>query len=83
MQCLLQLRRFELLGPYRLDRAGTADGFLLDTYPGLSLRLITREPHLGFAANLPTGVWTHVAATIDGETGRQVLYCGGNPVAGP
>ena len=65
------------------SRVGTADGFLLDTYPGLSLRLITREPHLSYDAKLPTGVWTHVAATVDGETGRQVLYRAGQPVVGP
>ena len=59
-----------------------AQGYLLDTYPGDSLRLITREPHFGFPAKLPPGKWTHVAATVDGKTHRQILYINGKPVAG-
>lgn len=60
---------------------GAASGYLLDTYPGNSLRLITRDPHLGFKANLPTNQWSHVAATVDGKTGKQILYLNGQPVA--
>jgi hypothetical protein len=57
-----------------------ARGYLLDTYPGDSLRLITREPHLIFPAKLPCGKWTHVAATVDGKTGKQRLYLNGKVV---
>ena len=60
---------------------GAASGYLLDTYPANSLRLITRDPHLSFAANLPTNQWSHVAATVDAKTGKQVLYLNGRPVA--
>ena len=60
---------------------GEASGYLLDTYPGNSLRLITRDPHLIFKANLPTNQWSHVAATVDGQTGKQILYLNGKPVA--
>ena len=59
---------------------GTASGYLLDTYPGLSLRLITREPHLIYDAKLPLNEWTHVAATVDGKTGKQILYINGKAV---
>ena len=55
---------------------------LLDTYPKDSLRLITREPHLIHPAKLTVGQWTHVAATVDGPTGKQTLYLNGKPVAG-
>lgn len=58
-----------------------ARGYLLDTYPGDSLRLITREPHFVFPAKLPVGQWTHVAATVDGITGKQILYVNGKAVA--
>jgi alpha-L-fucosidase 2 len=59
---------------------GGASGYLLDTYPGNSLRLITRDPPLIYKANLPTNQWSHVAATVDGKTGKQVLYVNGKPV---
>lgn len=58
-----------------------AAGYLLDTYPGDSLRLITREPHFSFPARLPVGQWTHVAATVDGKTGARALYVNGRLVA--
>jgi alpha-L-fucosidase 2 len=58
-----------------------AQGYLLDTYPGDSLRLITRDAHLIYPAKLPVGKWTHVAATVDGTTGKQVLYVNGRKVA--
>jgi hypothetical protein len=66
-----------------LDKSpvGVATGYLLDTYPGNSLRLITRDPHLSFKAQLPTNQWSHVAATVDTKTGKQILYLGGKPVA--
>ena len=60
---------------------GAASAYLLDTYPDNSLRLITRDPHLGFDAKLPVHEWTHVAATVDGRTGKQVLFINGRVVA--
>ncbi|MBI5387215.1 MAG: glycoside hydrolase N-terminal domain-containing protein [Verrucomicrobia bacterium] len=60
---------------------GAATAYLLDTYPGNSLRLITRDPHLSFAAKLPLNQWSHVAATVDGKTGQQLLYLNGELVA--
>ena len=73
----------EAQGMRLIDKSpvGTAAGYLLDTYPGNSLRLISREPHLVFDAKLPLHTWTHVAATVDGQTGRQVLYVNGQVVA--
>ena len=52
-----------------------------DRYPKDSLRLITREPHFGFPAKLPVGQWSHVAATVDGQTGKQIIFINGKPVA--
>ncbi len=60
---------------------GAASAYLLDTYPDNSLRLITRDPHLIFNARFPLNAWTHVAATVNGQTGRQVLFINGKVVA--
>jgi alpha-L-fucosidase 2 len=57
-----------------------AQGYLLDTYPLDSLRLIIRDPHCGFPARLPVGRWSHVAATVDAKTGGQALYVNGKVV---
>ncbi len=59
---------------------GAASAYLLDTYPGSSLRVITRDPHVIFDAKLPELEWTHVAGTVDGATGRTVLYVNGRQV---
>lgn len=65
-----------------IDRvtAGVDDGYLLDTFPGNSLRLITERGHLSYGANLQPGKWVHVAATCDGENGLR-LYLDGKSVA--
>jgi alpha-L-fucosidase 2 len=60
---------------------GAASAYLLDTYPNNSLRLITRDPHLIFDAKLPLNEWTHVAATVNGKNGKQVLFVNGKVVA--
>ncbi len=59
---------------------GAASAYLLDTYPNNSLRLITRDPHLIFEAKLPLNEWTHVAATVHGQTGKQRLFINGQAV---
>ncbi len=73
---------FPASGMRIIDKCPTtsAQGYLLDTYPGDSLRLITREAHFIHPAKLPANVWTHVAATVDGQTGRQTLFINGQPV---
>jgi hypothetical protein len=60
---------------------GGATAYMLDTYPGNSLRLIYRDPHLGYDARLPVGQWSHVAATVNGQTGEAALYLNGKRVA--
>jgi alpha-L-fucosidase 2 len=41
--------------------AGTSEGYLLDTFPNNSLRLITKAGPLTFDARLPADRWTYVA----------------------
>ncbi len=63
------------------SRAGTSNGYLLDTYPGNSLRMIVEPSTLSYDARLPAGRWSHVAATFDAATGPQRLYHNGEVVA--
>jgi alpha-L-fucosidase 2 len=64
-----------------LDRitAGGTDGWLLDTFPGASLRLIVGPNQTSADARLAPGVWVHVAATLAPD-GTRALYLNGKPV---
>lgn len=46
------------------SQVGTSNGYLLDTYPGNSLRLISQAGTLVQNAALTPGQWRHVAATV-------------------
>jgi len=65
-----------------IDRvtAGIDDGYLLDTCPSNSLRLITMQGVVSFDAQLKLGEWVHVAGTFDAIQGLA-LYLNGQPVA--
>ena len=63
------------------SKAGTSNGYLLDTYPGNSLRLIVEAGTLVHDAKMPAGKWSHVAATFDSRNGEQKLYVNGKVVA--
>ena len=62
------------------SRVGTSNGYLLDTHPGNSVRLIVERSALSHDARLPTDKWTHVAATV-AAGGRLALYLDGRQVA--
>ena len=59
---------------------GTSHGYLLDTEPSNSLRLIVEGGVVRHNAKLKPGRWAHVAATAD-EEGRLTLYVDGKLVA--
>lgn len=61
---------------------GGTDGFLLDSYPGNSLRLITKAATLSAHDLLTPDQWHHVAAVINRASGRVELYHNGRRVAG-
>lgn len=63
------------------SKAGTANGYLLDTYPGNSLRSIVEAGTLIHDAGLTPGRWAHVAATYDPRTDEQCLFVDGRLVA--
>jgi hypothetical protein len=60
---------------------GGRDGFLFDTYPGNSLRVICAEHQLDAREAVPAGRWTHVAAVADPAAGGCRLYVNGKLVA--
>ncbi len=57
--------------------AGGSDGFLLDTHPGLGLRLIVGPDEMAVRDCLKPGVWQHVAATVNATTGVRQLFLNG------
>jgi len=58
---------------------GTSNGYLLDTYPGNSLRLIVAAGTLGCEGALAPDAWVHVAA-VAAPSGRLALYVDGKEV---
>jgi hypothetical protein len=60
---------------------GGSDGFLFDTYPGNSLRLICGQIQLSVKDAVPAGRWTHVAAVADPNAGGCRLYVDGKLAA--
>ncbi len=66
-----------------LDRItpGGSDGFLLDTWPGMSLRFIAGTRTLVKKGCLVPGRWTHVAAVADSKKGLLLLYVDGKEAA--
>ena len=66
-----------------LDKSppGTNDGWLLDTYPGNSLRLITARGQCSYDAHLSNDHWTHVAGVYSASQKVMALYLDGKEVA--
>lgn len=57
-------------------RAGTANGYMLDTFPNGSLRLIVEWGSPSCDAKLLPEQWSHVAGTVDAD-GVMALYVNG------
>ena len=77
------LRLDENAGPGRiLDQltAGGSDGFLFDTHPGRSLRLVVGSRTIVADDVLQAGRWTHVAARHDVRTAELALFVDGKCV---
>lgn len=60
---------------------GGSDGFLLDTFPGNSLRFICGQQILQREGALPAGEWTHVTAVADPAGAGCRLYVNGKLVS--
>ncbi|NWK56795.1 hypothetical protein HW115_14325 [Verrucomicrobiaceae bacterium N1E253] len=59
---------------------GGSDGFLLDTYPGKSLRLINGNSILKQKDCLTPGTWHHIAVRFDEKNAEIALYLDGKQV---
>ncbi len=83
LEAWIRPERFAPGGARILDKsqAGTSTGYLLDTYPGNSLRMITADGTLTARDVLPPGEWRHVAGVFDRAAGVHRLYVGGTEVA--
>jgi len=57
------------------------DAYMLDTWPGHSLRMITGNVQTRFAAKLPQGEWSHVVGVYSRTEGVRKLYLNGREVA--
>ena len=57
------------------------DEYMLDTWPGHSLRMIAGNEQVRFAAKLPQGRWSHVAGVYSRLEGVRKLYVNGKEVA--
>ena len=60
---------------------GTSDSFLLDTYPGNSLRLITAKGQCSYDARLSSDHWTHCVGVYSASQKIMALYLDGKEVA--
>ncbi|MCX7049397.1 MAG: glycoside hydrolase N-terminal domain-containing protein [Candidatus Sumerlaeota bacterium] len=60
---------------------GTQQGYMLDTFPGNSLRFLNANAMCGYKANLSNKDWTHVAGVYSASKKIQKLYMNGKEVA--
>ena len=56
------------------SQVGTSNGYLLDTYPSNSLRLISQAGTISHNTPLAAGQWVHVAGTVDSEGRRRSTF---------
>ena len=54
-----------------------ANGYMIDTYPGNSLRLVVEDGNLSGDIRLAVDRWTHVVGLFDAVSGRKELYVDG------
>ena len=61
--------------------SGTQDGYMLDTWPGNSLRFLNAKGMCRFDAKLPADKWTHVVGVFSASKKVMKLYVDGREVA--
>ncbi|MDY0357224.1 MAG: glycoside hydrolase N-terminal domain-containing protein [Sedimentisphaerales bacterium] len=66
-----------------LDKSmpGTSDGYMLDTFPGNSLRFVNAKGACTYDAKLPADRWSHVVGVYSASKKIMKLYLNGKEVA--
>ncbi|HOW70784.1 MAG TPA: glycoside hydrolase N-terminal domain-containing protein [Phycisphaerae bacterium] len=83
LEAWVQADRMSTAGGRILDKSvpGTQDGYMLDTHPGNSLRLLNAQGMCRFEAQLPARKWTHVAGVFSSSKRIMKLFVNGKEVA--
>jgi alpha-L-fucosidase 2 len=83
LEAWVKADRMAQAGGRILDKSvpGTQEGYMLDTYPGNSLRLLNRKGMCTFDAKLPAERWSHVVGVFSASQKIMKLYVNGEQVA--
>ncbi len=83
VEAWVQADKMDQGGGRILDKSlpGTSEGFMLDTYPGNSLRFLNLNGQVRYDAKLPSDKWTHVAGVYSATRKIMKLYMNGTEVA--
>ncbi len=83
LEAWVQADRMSQGGGRILDKSvpGTQEGYMLDTFPGNSLRFLNAKGMCTYAANLPADRWTHVVGVYSAGERMMKLYMDGKEVA--
>jgi alpha-L-fucosidase 2 len=83
VEAWVQADRMGQAGGRIIDKSvpGTSEGFMLDTYPGNSLRFLNLNGQVNYDVKLSSNQWTYVAGVYSAPLKIMKLYVNGKEVA--
>lgn len=83
VEAWVQADKMDQAGGRIIDKSipGTSEGFMLDTYPGNSLRFLNLNGQVRYDAKLPANQWSHVVGVYSAPQRVMKLYLNGKEVA--
>ncbi|HRS12600.1 MAG TPA: glycoside hydrolase N-terminal domain-containing protein [Sedimentisphaerales bacterium] len=83
LEAWVQADRMPQGGGRILDKSmpGTSEGYMLDTFPGNSLRFVNAQGACSYDAKLPADRWSHVVGVYSASKKIMKLYLDGREVA--
>ena len=83
LEAWVKADRMSSAGGRILDKTvpGTQEGYMIDTHPGNSLRLLNAHGMCTFDAKLPADRWSHVVGVFSASEKTMKLYLDGREVA--